>query len=219
MDASAPLAEAEDCVIDEAVAILAQRDGRANAPSPEERRRDVRQLFHLVLRCMRAAAQPIIGRLERIAAHCYAAGIDLAEVQEAFDVVAEVLWRHLVGALAGEQLVQALGLLNAVIGEGKNAMARIYVALATGDRNGQDEQSPGDSAAAGTGSEGRAGDVVLTGVVGQVGIITLEDRHKHNAIGAQMATGVIAALESLRARQVRDRAACRGGNARLVRWP
>lgn len=204
MDASAHLAEAEDCVIDEAVAILAQRDEARESPGPEERRRDVRQLFHLVLRCMRAGRpEPIIRPSERIAAHCYAAGIDLAEVQEAFDVVAEVLWRHLVGALAGEQLVQALGLLNAVIGEGKNAMARIYVAQATGDRNGQDEQSPGDSAAAGTGSEGRAGDVVLTGVVGQVGIITLEDRHKHNAIGAQMATGVIAALESLRARQVR----------------
>ena len=177
MDASAQLAEAEDCVIDEAVAILAQRDEARESPGPEERRRDVRQLFHLVLRCMRAGrAEPIIRPSERIAAHCYAAGIDLAEVQEAFDVVAEVLWRHLVGALAGEQVVQALGLLNAIIEEGKNAMARIYVALATGDRNGQDEQSPGDSAAAGTGSEGRASDVVLTGVVGQVGIITLEDR-------------------------------------------
>ena len=43
----------------------------------------------------------------------------------------------------------------------------------------------------------------MTGVVGQVGIITLEDRRKHNAIGAQMASGVIAALESLRARQAR----------------
>ena len=191
-------------MIDEAVAILAQRDEARQSPGPEERRRDVRQLFHLVLRCMRAGrAEPIIRPSERIAAHCYAAGIDLAEVQEAFKVLAEVLWRHLVGALAGEQLVQTLGLLNAIIGEGKDAMARIYLALATGDRNGQDEQSPGDSSAAGTGSEGGAGDVVLTGVVGQVGIITLEDRHKHNAIGAQMATGVIAALESLRARQVR----------------
>ena len=135
MDASAHLAEAEDCVIDEAVAILAQRDEARQSPGPEERRRDVRQLFHLVLRCMRAGrAEPIIRPSERIAAHCYAAGIDLAEVQEAFDVLAEVLWRHLVGALAGEQLVQALGLLNAIVGEGKDAMARIYVALATGVR-------------------------------------------------------------------------------------
>ncbi len=122
---------------------------------------------------------------------------------EALNVLAEVLWRRLTGALAGDQLVQALGLLNAIAGEGKDAMARVYVALATRDRNGHDEQSPEDSSAAGAGCESRAGDVVLTSVVGQVGIITLEDRPKRNAIGAQMATAVIAALESLRARQVR----------------
>ena len=40
-------------------------------------------------------------------------------------------------------------------------------------------------------------------MIGQVGIITLEDRPKHNAIGAQLATEVIAALESMRARQAR----------------
>ncbi|HEY6316206.1 MAG TPA: methylmalonyl-CoA decarboxylase [Streptosporangiaceae bacterium] len=204
MDAAAHLADAEDQVIDEALANLAQRSEVRQSPGPGDRRRDVRQLFHLVLRCMRAGrAEPIIRPSERIAAHCYAAGIDLAEMQEAFSVLAEVLWRHLADAPADEQLVQALGLLHAIVGEGTDAMARIYVALDTRHRHGQDEQSPGDSSAAGTGSEHRAGHVVLTSVVGQVGIITLEDRHKHNAIGAQLATGVIAALESLQAQQVR----------------
>ena len=33
---------------------------------------------------------------------------------EALNVLAEVLWRQLTGALAGEQLIQALGLLNAI---------------------------------------------------------------------------------------------------------
>ena len=190
--------------MDEAVAVLAQRDQARQSPRSDERRRDVRQLFRLVLRCMGAGqAEPIIKPSEQIAAHCYAAGIDLTEAQEAFNVVAEVLWRYLVGTLAGEQLVQALGLLNAIVGASKDATARIYVTLATRDRNGQDEQSAGDSPTAGTGSEGRAGDIVLTGVVGQVGIITLQDRRKHNAIGAQLATEVIAALESLRGQQVR----------------
>ena len=204
MDASAVLADAEDRVIDEAVAALAQRDHARQSPRPDERRRDVRQLFRLVLRCMHAGrAEPIIRPSEQIAAHCYAAGIDLTEVQEALNVLTEVLWRYLAGALAGEQLVQALGLLNAIVGAGKDALARIYVALATRDNSGQDEQPAGDSPTAGAESEGRTGDVVLTGVVGQVGIITLADRHKHNVIGAQLAMGVIAALESLRAQQVR----------------
>jgi hypothetical protein len=140
VDASAVLADAEDQVIDETIAVLAQRDQARQSPRPDGRRRDVRQLFHLVLRCMRAGrAEPIIRPSERIATHYYAAGIDLAE----------------------------------------------------------------DSSATGAGCESRAGDVVLTSVVGQVGIITLDDRSRRNAIGAQMATAVIAALESLRARQVR----------------
>ena len=204
MDASAVLASAEDRVIDEAVATLAQRDQARQSPRPDGRRRDVRQLFRLVLRCLRAGrAEPVIRPSEQIAAHCYAAGIDLAEVQEAFTVLAEAAWRHLASALAGEQLVQALGLLNAIVGAGKDTMAQAYVTLAIRDRNGKGEQPAGEPPTAGAGSEGRAGDVVMTGVVGQVGIITLEDRHKNNAIGAQMANGVIAALESLRARQVR----------------
>jgi methylmalonyl-CoA decarboxylase len=204
VDASAHLAGAEDRVIDEAVAILAHRDEARQSPGPQEHRRDVRQLFHLILRCMRAGrAEPITRPSERIAAHCYAAGIDLAEVQEAFNVLVEVLWCHLAGALAGEQLVQALGLLNTIVAEEKDAMARIYVALAAGNRDGQDEQPAGDSPTAGGGSGGRADDVVRTSVIGQVGIITLEDPGKHNAIGAKLATGVIDALENLRAQQVR----------------
>jgi methylmalonyl-CoA decarboxylase len=204
VDASTVLADAEDRVIDEAVATLTQCDQRCQSSVPDERRRDVRQLFRLVLRCVRAGrAEAIIRPSEQIAAHCYAAGIDLAERQGAFNVLAEVLWRRLAGALADEQLVQALALLNAIVAEGKDAMARTYVALATCDRNGQGEQSAGEPGTAGAGSKGHTGDVVLTGVVGQVGIITLEDRHKHNAIGAQLANGVIAALESLRTQQVR----------------
>ena len=132
MDASAVLAGVEDRVIDEAVAALTESDQARQSPLPDGRRREVRQLFRLVLRCVRAGrAKPIIRPSEQIAAHSYAAGIDLAEVQGTFTVLAEVLWRQLADALAGEQLVQALGLLTAITGAGKDAMARTYVALAT----------------------------------------------------------------------------------------
>ena len=202
MDASAVLASAEDRVIDEAVAALAHGDQAYQSPLPDQRRREVRQLFRLVLRCVRAGrAKPIIRPSEQIAAHSYAAGIDLAAVQGPFIILTEVLWRQLADALAGEQLIQALGLLTAITGAGKDAMARAYVALATRDRN--DEQPADEPAAAGAGPEDHADGVVLTDVVGQVGIITLTDRKKRNAIGAEMASQVIAALERLRARQIR----------------
>ena len=57
-----------------------------------------------------------------------------------------------------------------------------------------------------SGRRGGPGDrrgVVLTDVVGQVGIITLADRKKRNAIGAAMASQFVAALENLRARRMR----------------
>ena len=202
MDASAVLASAEDRVIDEAVDALAHSDQARQSPIPDGRRREVRQLFRLVLRCVRAGrAKPIIRPSEQIAAHCYAAGIDLAEGQRSFTVLAEVLWHQLADALAGEQLVQALGLLTAITGAGKDAIARTYVALATRDRN--DEQPADEPAAAGAGSGDLSRGAVQTDVVGRVGIITLGDRDKRNAIGAEMASRVIAALESLGARQVR----------------
>jgi methylmalonyl-CoA decarboxylase len=201
VDASAVLANTEDRAIDEAVASLAQGD---QAASPDECRRNVRQLFRLVLRCVHAGrAEPIIRPSEQIAGHSYAAGIELTVLQGTFNVLADVLWRQLAGALPGEQLVPALGLLNAIAVAGKDAMARTYVSLAIRDRNGQAEPPAEEPASAAAGSDGRAGAVVLTGVVGQVGIVTLADHHRRNIIGTQLANGVIAALESLRGQQVR----------------
>jgi len=117
VDAPAVLASVEDRVIDEGVAALA-RDDQADGRSPgDDKRRDVRQLFRLVVRCMRAGhAEPVIRPCQQIAAHSYAAGLDLAELLGAFNVLAEVLWRRLADALPDEQLVQALRLLNAIVG-------------------------------------------------------------------------------------------------------
>ena len=212
MDVSAVLAGAEDRVVEEAVAALAEGDQPdQHRHGAEERRRDVRQLFRLVLRCVReGSAESIITPSARIAAHCFAAGTDLAEVQGEFNALAEALWRHADGSLTGEQRVQALGLVNGIVGAGKDALARTYVTLASGARNPpgrqaalQEEDGAPAAAAEGAGPDGPADAVVRTAMVGQVGIITLDDRHKRNAIGAWMAAGIVTALGSLRAQDAR----------------
>ena len=210
MDASAVLASAEDRVIDETVAALASPGPDRPRPPRPDGRRDVRQLFHLVLRCVHAGrAEPIIRPAEQIAAHCYAAGIGHRDVQDAFNALAEATWRQLAGALDGAQLVEALALLNAVVRAGKDAMAGTYLVLTTQERGAPDrgpqDRGPQDERSADPGEESPdpPGDVVLTDVVGQVGIITLADQHNHNAIGAQLANGVITALGALRGRPVR----------------
>jgi len=205
--ASAVLAGAEDRVVDEAVAALTQRDQAPHrSHNPEECRRSVRQLFGLVLRCMREGrAEPIIKPSEQIATHCFAAGIDLAEIQGEFGVLTEVLWRHIAGSVAGEQQVPVLGLVNAIAGAGKDAVARTYVALASGGDHRLREQPapPAGPAGAGAPPDRFASDTVRTDVAGQVGVITLDDQRKRNAIGARMADGVVTALESLRAQDAR----------------
>jgi methylmalonyl-CoA decarboxylase len=200
VDASEVLAAAEDQVIDDAVAALARRAEARHQPPRPDQRRDVRQLFHLVLRCLRAGrAELIIRPSEQIAAHCYAAGVGHAEVQEPCNALAEALWRQLAGTLPAEPLIQSLELLNAIVAAGKDAIAGTYVALTTRDRHTPPGEPPAEPPAAGAGP----GDVVGTGMVGRVGIITLVDRRRHNAIGTQLASGVLAALEDLRARQAR----------------
>ena len=211
VDASTMLASVEDRAVDEAVAALAKRHGtHDDLPGPRERRRNMRQLFGLVLRCVRqGCAEPIIEPSEQIAAYCYAAGTDLAEVQAEFNVLAEVLCRYVAGSLVGDQRVRALGLVNAVVGAGKDSLGCTYVALASrsGSRPAEELALPGEDneAVAGSGGEpdGPGAGVVQATVVGRVGIVTLDDQRRRNAIGAQMADGVVAALRSLRDQDVR----------------
>jgi methylmalonyl-CoA decarboxylase len=209
VEASVVLASAADRVVDEAVAVLAQRDqAHHHSATAQECRRDMRQLFDLVLRCVRKGrAEPIIRPSERIAAHCFAAGVDLTQLQGSFNVLAEVLWPHLADALAGEERLAALRLVNAIVEAGKDAQARTYVALAAreGSQGGQ-PAAPGEDA--GSGSPAASPDsaavaAVQAEMVGRVGIITLDNRHKRNAIDARIAEGIVAALKSLRARDVR----------------
>ena len=53
------------------------------------------------------------------------------------------------------------------------------------------------------GAVGLEGAAVRTEVRGQVGVVTLDDERRRNALSAQMANGVVAALERLRAVDVR----------------
>ena len=213
MEISAGLASAQDRVVSEVVASLQQRDqAHHDASSPEQLRCDVTHLFELVLRCVHeGSAESIITPSQQIAADRFTAGADIAEVQAAFNSLAEVLWRQVAGTFAGDQRVEALGLVNAVLGTGKDTLARTYVALASsraGSPLSQQHAAAGEGGGAGTAGtlaldDGQAGAVVRTGMLGQVGVITLDDQRKRNAIGARMANGVVGALASLQAQHAR----------------
>jgi len=213
METSAALASAGERLVGEAVAALDRRPHAYQlASSPQERRECVRHLFELVIQCVRDGyVEPIIEAAQQIAAARYTAGFDIGETQAAFNALEEVLWRQLADIVTGDQQIDALARINAIIGAGKDALACTYVALASQRGSAPDERAAtpgaaggagGSTGSGGTGSGGRAAGV-QTDVQGQVGVITLDDQRKRNALSARMVNGVIAALESLQAERVR----------------
>jgi len=209
VETSAFLASAEDRVVDEVVTVLEPRQhGCDQASSAAEHRRYVRQLFGLVVRCVHEGhAEPVIAVSRQVAADRFGAGLDIAETGRAFNVLEEVLWREVAGALAGEQRMAALGLVHSILGAGKDALVRTYVALA-GRQDGALGAQPAPRQGAGqasapAGPDDLAGAAVRTQLVGPVGVITLDDQRRRNAISAQVANGIVGALESLRAQGAR----------------
>ena len=74
---------------------------------------------------------PALDYAQQVAEERFAAGVGIAEVQTAFNVLEEVLWRRVVATANPDQLADAIGLLSTVLGTGKDNLARTYVALAT----------------------------------------------------------------------------------------
>ena len=209
METSAVLASARDRAVDEAVAALERNDqAHHRAASAGERRRYVRDLFGLVVQCVReGGTEPVMASSQQVAADRFVAGFDIAEIQEEFSVLEEVLWRLVTDALAGDQQIEAQRLVSTTLGAGRDAAARTYVALACqgGSALGEQPAAPrgGGDAAGAAGAAGLADAAIRTEVLGHVGVITLADLRRRNVISARMVNGVVAALRSLQAQEAR----------------
>jgi methylmalonyl-CoA decarboxylase len=210
LETSGILADARDRVVEQAVAELGQRHTRDQATSPETSRRHLQDLFEVVVHCVRDGdADPIIASSHQLAADRFAAGFDIGEVQGEFNVLEEVLWREMADTLAGDQRVEALELLSAVLGAGRDALARTYVALAAGTeprgRGAAGPQGVGapDGPAGALSDPATAAGILRAETFGKVGVITLNDPRRRNSISAKLANGIIASLEALQADGVR----------------
>ncbi len=127
----------------DAVAIVDEAAGaleRSHLPHYEEagaaeRRRRLEGLFDVVRASLRDRDLiPMHVYAEHVAEERFAAGVGIAEVQTAFNVLEEVLWRRVVAAAAPDELADAIGLVSTVLGTGKDSLARTYVALASKGR-------------------------------------------------------------------------------------
>jgi hypothetical protein len=73
----------------------------------------------------------IIAHANAVATERFEAGVDLSEVQTAFNVMEEVIWMRILKKLAASKQAEALGLVGTVLGSAKDSLARKYVSMAT----------------------------------------------------------------------------------------
>jgi len=131
VDLSTLLQLHEQPIMEEAVATL----NRARLPhyqtSQEENAARLQRLFELTRDCVqRKAVLPIVTYAEELARGRFAGGFDLSEVQTAFNILEETIWRHIAEEMEPTAFPNAFGMTSAVLGAGKEALAREYVSLA-----------------------------------------------------------------------------------------
>jgi len=133
MDVVATLRDAETEILDEAAAALARSHlSHYDRTGAEEDRQRLHTLFDVIVTAI-ADRQlgPVADYAGAIAAERFSAGFDIAEVQTAFNVLEEAMWRTVVASTPPEQLAESIGLVSTVLGAGKDALATAYVGLAT----------------------------------------------------------------------------------------
>jgi hypothetical protein len=127
------LSVARDDVLQEASASL-ERGHLAHyeASGPEASGRRLSDLFDLVVECLgQRNLGPITQYASNVAEERFNAGFNIAEVQTAFNVLEEAIWRVVIARLPTEELPDSAGLIGTVLGAGKDTLARTWVALAT----------------------------------------------------------------------------------------
>ncbi len=74
---------------------------------------------------------PIVSHAQELAQERFATGYDISEVQVAFNVLEEAVWRCVLAELEPDRYAESLGLVTTALGAGKDALGRTYVSLAT----------------------------------------------------------------------------------------
>ena len=105
-------------VLDEAFEGLSRSHPTHYESSGEDVTRErLAELFDIVVTALRdRQLDPVAGYAEAVAEQRFETGFGIAEVQTAFNVMEETIWRHVVTALGPDDLAEALGLVGTVLG-------------------------------------------------------------------------------------------------------
>lgn len=105
---------------------------RYRSEDMQENERRLQRLYALIVKSIEnRELGAIMDYARRLAQERFAAGYDLHEVQVAFNVLEEAIWRRVVREVAPSELAEALGLVSTVHGVAKDVLATTYVSLAS----------------------------------------------------------------------------------------
>jgi urease accessory protein UreF len=97
----------------------------------DQTRERLATLYDLTVECVRQRnLDPMTKHAHELARDRHRMGYDLHEVQTAFNVLEEVIWKRITAELTPQQYPEAFGLTSTVLGAGKEALAVEYVTLA-----------------------------------------------------------------------------------------
>lgn len=120
-------------ILDEAIAAV----GRAHLKNyevagPGHTQQRLKALFVLTARAAKEKnLGPMIAHADTVARERFEAGFDLWEVQTAFNVLEEAIWKRILKELPPSEYAESLGLIGTILGTGKDMLARRYVSLAS----------------------------------------------------------------------------------------
>ncbi|MCX6137716.1 MAG: hypothetical protein NTV54_09510 [Ignavibacteriales bacterium] len=121
-----------DILIDAVAAMECSRLQHYKLVGKEEVSRRLSSLLTLTIEAVESRdVGSMIAHAQQIARERFEAGFDLAEVQTAFNVLEEAIWKRILQHIAPAEYAEALGAVSTALGQGKDALAREYVSLAS----------------------------------------------------------------------------------------
>lgn len=122
-----------DEIISDANAALSRSElAHYKSSKPEQNKQRLQILFDLARQCIEN--KTLVSMLEyasKIAEERFQSGFDLFEVQTAFNVLEEIIWKKIINELPPQDYAEALGMISTVFGAGKDMLATTYVSLAS----------------------------------------------------------------------------------------
>ena len=97
-----------------------------------ENRQRLARLYGSAVECVKQRDLiPMLEYARQVARERYPSSYDLQEVQTAFNLLEEEIWKRITEELTPTDYPESFGLISTVLGAGKQALAAEYVALAS----------------------------------------------------------------------------------------